>query len=86
MAQAEAETAGAAAEEAPLRTAFVTGGSGFLGRNLIRALRARGVRVAALARSVHAGHTVEVAGADAVMARTHARTRVPLLLALLRRT
>ncbi len=73
---AEAEAAPAAH---PLRTAFVTGGSGFLGRNLIRALRSRGVRVAALARSVHAGHTVEVAGADAVMARTQrARGCVPI--------
>jgi uncharacterized protein YbjT (DUF2867 family) len=59
------------AEPAPSRPrrAFVTGGSGFLGRNLIARLSADGVRVSALARSVTAGHKVEVAGAEAVMAR-----------------
>lgn len=34
-----------------MRTVFVTGGSGFVGRNLIRALVARGDQVRALARS-----------------------------------
>jgi nucleoside-diphosphate-sugar epimerase len=50
----------------PLRTAFVTGGSGYLGRNLIRHLRARGVAVRALARSAEAAATVEALGATPV--------------------
>ena len=49
-----------------MRTAFVTGGSGFVGRNLIGALRARGVAVRALARSAAAADSVEAAGAQAV--------------------
>jgi nucleoside-diphosphate-sugar epimerase len=44
--------------------AFVTGGSGFVGRNLIRALRARGDDVVALARSENAARAVEEAGAS----------------------
>ena len=62
---------GAMAEPAaaPLRRAFVTGGSGFVGRNLIRRLRADGVQVAALARSDAARRTVEAAGAEPVMVR-----------------
>ena len=59
----------AAPAAAPLRRAFVTGGSGFVGRNLIRRLRADGVQVAALARSEAARRTVEAAGAEAVMVR-----------------
>ncbi|HYF63758.1 MAG TPA: NAD-dependent epimerase/dehydratase family protein [Herpetosiphonaceae bacterium] len=47
-------------------TAFVTGGSGYLGRNLIRHLRERGVAVRALARSAAARATVEALGAAAV--------------------
>jgi nucleoside-diphosphate-sugar epimerase len=47
-------------------TAFVTGGSGFLGRNLIAALRARGDTVRALARSDSAVETVRAAGAEPV--------------------
>lgn len=54
---------------APLRHAFVTGGSGFLGRNLIRRLVADGVRVTALARSEAARQKVVDAGAEAVMVR-----------------
>src|SRR6185436_2542944 len=46
--------------------AFVTGGSGFLGRNLIAALRERGYEVRALARSAAARAAVEAAGATAV--------------------
>jgi nucleoside-diphosphate-sugar epimerase len=46
--------------------AFVTGGSGFLGRNLIEILRARGDQVRALARSENAVTAVEKAGAQAV--------------------
>lgn len=49
-----------------MRSAFVTGGSGFLGRNLIRALRARDVGVRALARSDAAAAAVEAAGATSV--------------------
>ena len=49
-----------------MRTAFVTGGSGFVGRNLIRALRARDVAVRALARSAAAVDAVEACGAQGV--------------------
>lgn len=49
-----------------VKAAFLTGGSGFLGRNLIAALRARGLRVRALARSEKAIATVEAAGAEPV--------------------
>jgi nucleoside-diphosphate-sugar epimerase len=46
--------------------AFVTGGSGFLGRNVIEVLRARGDEVRALARSDGAVAAVEKSGAEAV--------------------
>jgi len=46
--------------------AFVTGGSGYLGRNLIRHLRSRGDEVRALARSRQAIDTVTQLGATAV--------------------
>src|SRR5262245_36578155 len=46
--------------------AFVTGGSGYVGRNLIHALRARGDDVVALARSDAGVGAVEQAGATAV--------------------
>jgi nucleoside-diphosphate-sugar epimerase len=49
-----------------MKEAFVTGGSGFVGRHLIPALVARGVKVRALARSAEAAHAVEQAGASAV--------------------
>jgi nucleoside-diphosphate-sugar epimerase len=45
---------------------FVTGGSGYVGRNLIDALVARGDRVRALARSADAATAVAARGADAV--------------------
>ena len=48
------------------RTAFVTGGSGFIGGRLIRRLLARGWQVRALARSDRAARTVEDLGAEAV--------------------
>ncbi len=51
---------------AAMDTAFVTGGSGYLGRNLIRRLRAEGVRVRALARSADAAAVVQRLGAEAV--------------------
>jgi nucleoside-diphosphate-sugar epimerase len=46
--------------------AFVTGGSGYVGRNLVRHLRARGDEVRALARSPAAIATVTALGATAV--------------------
>ncbi|MGH8441408.1 MAG: NAD-dependent epimerase/dehydratase family protein [Nevskiaceae bacterium] len=46
--------------------AFVTGGSGYVGRNLIRHLRARGDEVRALARSKAAIDAVSALGATAV--------------------
>jgi nucleoside-diphosphate-sugar epimerase len=49
------------------KAAFVTGGSGFLGRELIAALGAAGYKVRALARSMKAAETVRVAGAEPVM-------------------
>jgi len=52
-----------AATSAP---AFVTGGSGFLGRHLIAALRAEGRPVRALARSEASARAVREAGADPV--------------------
>jgi nucleoside-diphosphate-sugar epimerase len=48
-----------------VKRAFVTGGSGFVGRHLIPALRARGVEVVALARSDKAAKAVEDLGATA---------------------
>ena len=47
---------------------FVTGGSGFVGRNLIRALRERGVTVRALARSDASAAAVASLGAEPVRA------------------
>jgi nucleoside-diphosphate-sugar epimerase len=49
-----------------MRIAFVTGGSGFLGRTLIAELRARGVTVRALARSAPSEAAVRSHGADPV--------------------
>ncbi len=49
-----------------MQQAFVTGGSGFVGRALIPALVARGVAVRALARSDAAAAAVVAAGATAV--------------------
>ncbi len=46
--------------------AFVTGGSGFVGRALIQALRARGDEVRALARSHGAAATVSALGAKPI--------------------
>lgn len=49
-----------------MKRAFVTGGSGFVGKALIPALRARGIEVAALARSDASAKVVEALGATAV--------------------
>ncbi|MDX2094062.1 MAG: NAD-dependent epimerase/dehydratase family protein [Kofleriaceae bacterium] len=49
-----------------MQHAFVTGGSGFLGRRLIAALVARGIPVRALARSEAAATTVRTVGAEVV--------------------
>lgn len=49
-----------------MKQVFVTGGSGFVGRNLIEALVSRGVAVRALARSDAAVATVESIGAESV--------------------
>jgi len=46
---------------------FVTGGSGYVGRNLIEALAARGDRVRALARSASAAGVVSERGASHVV-------------------
>jgi nucleoside-diphosphate-sugar epimerase len=55
-----------ARREVHMSTAFVTGGSGFVGRNLIGALRARGDTVRALARSDAAAEAVRASGAEPV--------------------
>lgn len=47
--------------------AFVTGGSGYVGRNLIRQLKARGDTVHALVRSPGSARVVEGLGAEPVM-------------------
>jgi nucleoside-diphosphate-sugar epimerase len=47
--------------------AFLTGGSGFVGRNLIASLKARGDTVSALARSDAAIKTVQQLGAEPVL-------------------
>jgi nucleoside-diphosphate-sugar epimerase len=48
------------------RTAFVTGGSGFIGGHLIRRLLSEGWSVRALARSEHSASTVRERGAEPV--------------------
>lgn len=49
-----------------MKRAFVTGGSGFLGKRVIAALAARGVSVHALARSEASAIAVRTAGAEPV--------------------
>jgi len=51
---------------APIGTAFVTGGSGYVGRNLLRRLKREGVEARALARSSGSVAAVEAEGATAV--------------------
>ncbi|MEQ8799115.1 MAG: NAD-dependent epimerase/dehydratase family protein [Salinisphaeraceae bacterium] len=55
------------------RHAFVTGGSGFIGRNLIRALIDTGCSVRALVRSDAAADAVTAAGADPLRGDLHDR-------------
>lgn len=49
-----------------MKKAFVTGGSGYVGRNLLRRLAAEGVRTRALARSDRAAAAVQAEGAEVV--------------------
>jgi nucleoside-diphosphate-sugar epimerase len=49
-----------------MRQAFISGGSGFVGRNLIAALRERGVAVRCLARSATSAQAVRQAGGEPV--------------------
>src|SRR5437016_8469033 len=59
---------GLAAPECPsVSAAFITGGSGFVGRRLIERLRAEGHSVRALARSERAAETVRSLGAEPVL-------------------
>jgi nucleoside-diphosphate-sugar epimerase len=51
-----------------MESVFITGGSGFVGRNLIQALRDRGYRVRAAARSEQSAKVVSELGADPVSA------------------
>ncbi len=57
-----------------MKRVFVTGGSGFVGGRAIRELRARGVEVAALARSPASASQVEGLGATAVRGDLDDRT------------
>lgn len=51
-----------------MNNVFVTGGSGFVGRNLIRELRRRKIKVRALVRNEQAQEMLESMGAHTVMA------------------
>jgi nucleoside-diphosphate-sugar epimerase len=51
-----------------MTSVFITGGSGFVGRNLIRALRDRGYDVRAAARSEQASDMVSALGAEPITA------------------
>ncbi|MES0874108.1 NAD-dependent epimerase/dehydratase family protein [Sinimarinibacterium thermocellulolyticum] len=55
-----------------MATVFVTGGSGYVGRNLIRHLLARGDRVRALVRSASSAALVQGLGAEPVHGDLHA--------------
>jgi nucleoside-diphosphate-sugar epimerase len=57
---------GAGSKFCKVKRAFVTGGSGFVGKRLIAALAERGVAVRALARSEASAITVRTAGAEPV--------------------
>src|SRR5688572_32536446 len=49
-----------------MKRAFITGGSGFVGKHLVAALVARGIEVRALARSDKAAAAVQAMGAEPV--------------------
>jgi nucleoside-diphosphate-sugar epimerase len=59
-----------------VKRAFVTGGSGFVGGRLIRALVAKGIAVRALARSDHASGLVRATGAEPVRGDLGDRARM----------
>lgn len=59
-----------------MKRVFVTGGSGFIGRNLIAALNARQIAVRALARSDAAATAVRSAGAEPVKGDLSDRARM----------
>jgi nucleoside-diphosphate-sugar epimerase len=61
--QNDAATAAASSITRPIAGVFITGGSGYVGRNLIRHFVAQGVPVTALARSTQSASTVGDLGA-----------------------
>jgi nucleoside-diphosphate-sugar epimerase len=61
----EAAHAVAAGTPLPIRRIFLTGGSGYVGRNLVRHFTGKGVTVVALARSPRSAEIVSVLGAEA---------------------
>lgn len=63
----------------PCSPLFLTGGSGYVGRNLIRHFVTRGVEVRALARSAKAAATVEALGAEACLGDVHHRGLADLM-------
>ncbi|MGE6783623.1 NAD-dependent epimerase/dehydratase family protein [Ensifer adhaerens] len=63
----DATSAVATDEHVPFRRIFITGGSGYVGRNLIRHFVAAGVSVVALARSQKSADRVRQLGATAFM-------------------
>jgi len=54
---------------------FVTGGSGFIGRSLVRQLRERGDRVTAIVRDPGRGEPLAALGADVVEATSPVRSK-----------
>jgi nucleoside-diphosphate-sugar epimerase len=60
-----------ATAERKLRKVFVTGGSGFLGQHLLRALKREGIECVALARSLDAAHKVKAEDAKVCRSNLH---------------